>query len=62
MLRQLEAHAVDVALDLSAALMASRLLSPAQRVSDRSVEASKIVTVQLDWIVKDEVALDVAAL
>jgi hypothetical protein len=33
--RQLEAQAVDDALDLFAVLMANRLISPARRASDR---------------------------
>lgn len=75
--RQLEAQAVDDALDLFAVLMANRLISPARRVSDRErlamppqlekaahilAKASKILTEELDLVAEHEADLDVAAL
>ncbi|MFJ1751833.1 hypothetical protein [Kitasatospora sp. NPDC088134] len=76
-LRQLEAQAVDDALDLFAVLMANRLISPARRASDRErlamlpqleqaaripAKASKILTEELDPVTEHETDLDVAAL
>lgn len=75
--RQLEAQAVDDALDLFAVLMANRLISPARRASDRErlamlpqlekaarilAKASKILTEELDLVAEAEADLDVAAL
>lgn len=75
--RQLEAHAVDDALDLFAVLMANRLISPARRASERErlamlpqlekaarilAKASKILTEELDLVAEADADLDVAAL
>lgn len=75
--RQLEAQAVDDALDRLAVLMANRLISPAWRASDRRrlamlpqrekaapilAKASKILTEGLDMVAEHEANLDVAAL
>ncbi|MDQ0701072.1 hypothetical protein QF048_007599 [Streptomyces sp. W4I9-2] len=75
--RQLEAQAVDDALDLFAVLMANRLINPARRASDRErlamppqlekaarvlAKASKILTEELDLVAEHEADLDVAAL
>ncbi|MDX3134584.1 DUF4158 domain-containing protein [Streptomyces europaeiscabiei] len=75
--RQLEAQAVDDALDLFAVLMASRLISPARRASERErlamlpqlekaarilAKASKILTQELDLVAEHDADLDVAAL
>lgn len=77
MVRQLEAQAVDDALDLFAVLMANRLISPARRASDRErlamlpqlekaarvlAKASKILTEELDLVAEHDADLDVAAL
>ncbi|MFD7402284.1 hypothetical protein ACFV7R_06330 [Streptomyces sp. NPDC059866] len=77
MVRQLEAQAVDDALDLFAVLMANRLISPARRASDRErlamlpqlekaarilAKASKILTEELDLVAEHEADLDGAAL
>jgi TnpA family transposase len=75
--RQLEAQAVDDALDLFAVLMANRLISPARRASDRDrlamlpqlekaarilAKASKILTEELDLVAEAGTDLDVGAL
>ncbi|MEU2721862.1 hypothetical protein [Streptomyces smyrnaeus] len=75
--RQLEAQAVDNALDRFAVLMANRLISPAWRASDRErlamlpqrekaarilAKASKILTEGLGMVAEHEANLDVAAL
>lgn len=75
--RQLEAQAVDDALDLFAVLMANRLISPARRASDRDrpamlpqlekaarilAKASKILTEELDLVAEAGTDLDVAGL
>lgn len=75
--RQLEAQAIDDALDLFAVLMANRLISPARRASERErlamlpqlekaarilAKASKILTEELDLVAEHEADLDVAAL
>jgi hypothetical protein len=75
--RQLEAQAVDDALDLFAVLMANRLISPARQVSEREplamlpqlekaarilAKASKILTEELDLVAEHDADLDVAAL
>ncbi len=75
--RQLEAQAVDDALDLFAVLMANRLISPARRASDQErpamlpqpekaarilAKASKILADELDLVADHEADLDVAAL
>lgn len=75
--RQLEAQAVDDALDLFAVLMANRLISPARRASERErlamlpqlekaarilAKASKILTEELDLVAEHDADLDVAAL
>jgi Domain of unknown function (DUF4158)/Tn3 transposase DDE domain len=75
--RNLEAAAVDDALDLFALLMATRLISPARRASDRErlstlpqlekaarilAKASKILVEELDRAWTREADLDVAAL
>ncbi|MFI1868713.1 Tn3 family transposase [Streptomyces jumonjinensis] len=75
--RQLEAHAVDDALDLFAVLMANRLISPARRASEKErlamlpqlekaarilAKASKILTEELDLVAEAGTDLDVAAL
>jgi hypothetical protein len=75
--RQMEAQAVDDALDLFAVLMANRLISPARRASERErlamlpqlekaarilAKASKILTEELDLVAEHEADLDVAAL
>ncbi|MFD8916088.1 Tn3 family transposase [Streptomyces sp. NPDC059575] len=75
--RQLEAQAVDDALDLFALLMATRLISPARRASDRDrlamlpqlekaarvlAKASKILTEELDLVAEAGTDLDIAAL
>lgn len=75
--RQLEAQAVDDALDLFALLMANRLINPARRASERErltmlpqlekaarllAKASKILTEELDLVAEHGADLDVAAL
>lgn len=75
--RQLEAQAVDDALDLFAVLMANRLISPARRASDRDrlamlpqlekaarilAKASKILTEERDLVAEAGTDLDVSAL
>lgn len=75
--RQLEAHAVDDALDLFAVLMANRLISPARRASERErlamlpqlekaarilAKASKILTEELDLVAEADADQDVATL
>ncbi len=75
--RQLEAQAVDDALDLFAVLMANRLISPARRASERDrlamlpqlekaarilAKASKILTEELDLVAEAGTDLDVGAL
>ena len=75
--RNLEAQAVDDALDLFALLMATRLISPARRASDKErlavlpqlekaarvlAKASKILTEELDLVAEKGADLDVAAL
>lgn len=75
--RQLEAQAVDDALDLFAVLMANRLISPARRASDRDrlsmlpqlekaahilAKASKVLTEELDLVAEAGTDLDVGAL
>ncbi|TMR93937.1 Tn3 family transposase [Nonomuraea basaltis] len=75
--RQLEAQAVDDALDLFAVLMANRMISPARRASERErlamlpqlekaarilAKASKILTEELDLVAEHDADLDVAAL
>lgn len=77
LVRQLEAQAVDDALDLFAVLMANRLISPARRASDRDrlamlpqleraarilAKASKILTEELDLVAEAGMDLDVGAL
>ncbi len=76
-MRNLEAQAVDDALDLFALLMATRLISPARRASDKErlavlpqlekaarvlAKASKILTKELDLVAEAGTDLDVAAL
>ncbi|MBP2708031.1 hypothetical protein JOL79_30055 [Microbispora sp. RL4-1S] len=73
---QMEAQAVDDALDLFAVLMANWLISPARRASDRErlamlpqlekaarvlAKASKILTEELDLATEHDADLDVAA-
>lgn len=75
--RQMEAQAVDDALDLFAVLMANRLISPARRASDRDrlamlpqmekaarilAKALKILTEELDLVTEAGTDLDVGAL
>jgi TnpA family transposase len=74
--RNLEAQAVDDALDLFALLMANRLINPARRASDKErlavlpqlekaarilAKASKILTEELDLVAEHGTDLDVAA-